>query len=358
MPSCRPIIFRFLSVVCLHSFKLHKQHQIFSFSGPDVAFSPFSGYGHSYPRTEAGKVFCMLYALLGIPLTLVMFQSTGERMNMLFRSVMDRTGRCLGLLKTDVSMWHMVFVGFLTCLSTLCVGAAAFSHFEGWSFFHSCYYCFITLTTIGFGDFVALQKKGDLEQKLLYVVFTFTYILVGLSVIGAFMNLVVLRFLTVSSGEDTNSDVVSGQEEVQAEPQRGAHLMPIMASVENEHSSHSTISLPMAGGNSCTNLIASYCEERIDLNMRTRPSKLPRFRLSSLCSWICYGLKACDSFSFKTSVSENNECHSNPVFYNSVSYRVDRSSYCGSGGSSALSSRNGLLIPDCDNRYFTRRKSV
>ncbi|KAG9260574.1 potassium channel subfamily K member 15-like [Astyanax mexicanus] len=204
------------------------------------------GYGHSYPRTEAGKVFCMLYALLGIPLTLVMFQSTGERMNMLFRSVMDRTGRCLGLLKTDVSMWHMVFVGFLTCLSTLC----------------------------------------------------------------------------------------------------------------NEHSSHSTISLPMAGGNSCTNLIASYCEERIDLNMRTRPSKLPRFRLSSLCSWICYGLKACDSFSFKTSVSENNECHSNPVFYNSVSYRVDRSSYCGSGGSSALSSRNGLLIPDCDNRYFTRRKSV
>uniref|UniRef100_A0A8B9KPN5 Potassium channel domain-containing protein n=1 Tax=Astyanax mexicanus TaxID=7994 RepID=A0A8B9KPN5_ASTMX len=239
--------------------------------------------------------------------TSMLLVDTGERMNMLFRSVMDRTGRCLGLLKTDVSMWHMVFVGFLTCLSTLCVGAAAFSHFEGWSFFHSCYYCFITLTTIGFGDFVALQKKGDLEQKLLYVVFTFTYILVGLSVIGAFMNLVVLRFLTVSSGEDTNSDVVS---------------------------------------------------ERIDLNMRTRPSKLPRFRLSSLCSWICYGLKACDSFSFKTSVSENNECHSNPVFYNSVSYRVDRSSYCGSGGSSALSSRNGLLIPDCDNRYFTRRKSV
>ncbi|KAK9404756.1 potassium channel subfamily K member 15 [Crotalus adamanteus] len=43
------------------------------------------GYGHAAPGTDAGKVFCMFYAILGIPLTLVMFQSLGERMNILVR---------------------------------------------------------------------------------------------------------------------------------------------------------------------------------------------------------------------------------------------------------------------------------
>lgn len=106
---------------------------------------------------------------------------------------------------TDVSMENMVTVGFFSCIGTLCIGAAAFSHYEDWSFFQSYYYCFITLTTIGFGDFVALQKNRALQKKPLYVAFSFMYILVGLTVIGAFLNLVVLRFLTMNS-EDERRD--------------------------------------------------------------------------------------------------------------------------------------------------------
>ncbi|KAM6992521.1 potassium channel subfamily K member 3a [Tautogolabrus adspersus] len=163
------------------------------------------GYGHAAPSTEGGKVFCMLYALLGIPLTLVMFQSVGERINTFVRYLLHRLKKCLGMRHTEVSMVNMVIIGSISCMGTLCVGALAFRHFEGWSFFHAFYYCFITLTTIGFGDYVALQKDHALQTKLDYVAFSFIYILTGLAVIGAFLNLAVLRFMTMNA-EDEKRD--------------------------------------------------------------------------------------------------------------------------------------------------------
>ncbi|KAM8919919.1 potassium channel subfamily K member 15 [Lycaon pictus] len=157
------------------------------------------GYGHAAPGTDSGKVFCMFYALLGIPLTLVTFQSLGERLNALVRRLLLAAKRCLGLRRPRVSPENMVVAGLLGCAATLALGAAAFAHFEGWTFFHAYYYCFITLTTIGFGDFVALQSGEALQRKPPYVAFSFLYILLGLTVIGAFLNLVVLRFLAASA---------------------------------------------------------------------------------------------------------------------------------------------------------------
>ncbi|XP_028858714.1 potassium channel subfamily K member 3-like [Denticeps clupeoides] len=167
--------------------------------------SESKGYGHAAPSTDGGKVFCMFYALLGIPLTLVMFQSLGERINTLVKYLLHRLKKCLGFRRTEVSMANMVSIGFISCMSTLCIGAAAFSRYEDWSFFHAYYYCFITLTTIGFGDYVALQKDHALQNNPKYVAFSFIYILTGLTVIGAFLNLVVLRFMTMNA-EDERRD--------------------------------------------------------------------------------------------------------------------------------------------------------
>lgn len=166
---------------------------------------PLSGYGHAAPSTDAGKAFCMGYALLGIPLTLVMFQSLGERINTFVRFLLHKAKKCVGLRRPEVSMANMVIIGFFSCVGTLCIGAGAFSHYEGWSYFHAFYYCFITLTTIGFGDYVALQKDNALHNDPRYVAFSFVYILMGLTVIGAFLNLVVLRFMTMNA-EDERRD--------------------------------------------------------------------------------------------------------------------------------------------------------
>ena len=92
-------------------------------------------------------------------------------------------------------------------VSTLVVagGAWAFSNFENWSYLDSVYYCVITLTTVGFGDMVALQQDNVLQRRPDLVAFSVVFILVGLAVVSAAMNLLVLRFLTMNT-EDERRD--------------------------------------------------------------------------------------------------------------------------------------------------------
>lgn len=175
----------------------------------------------------------MFYALLGIPLTLVMFQSLGERINTFVRYLLHQAKKCLGMRQTEVSMANMVTVGFFSCMSTLCVGAVAFAHSEGWSFLHAFYYCFITLTTIGFGDYVALQRDDALQNDPRYVAFCFAYILMGLTVIGAFLNLVVLRFLTMNTEDERRDAKEKALMSVSKSRGEVARLIPFSASASS-----------------------------------------------------------------------------------------------------------------------------
>lgn len=61
------------------------------------------GYGHSTPATWGGKTFCMFYALAGIPLGLVMFQSIGERLNTFVAYSLKYCKRCLKMKTIEVS---------------------------------------------------------------------------------------------------------------------------------------------------------------------------------------------------------------------------------------------------------------
>ena len=150
-------------------------------------------------------MFTMCYAIVGIPLGLVMFKSIGERINK-FSSVVIRNVKRLLRCK-DVQASEINLICVVTTLSSLTIagGAAAFSRYEGWTYFDSVYYCFITLTTIGFGDMVALQKDSALETKPEYVVFALIFILFGLAIVAASLNLLVLRFVTMNT-EDERRD--------------------------------------------------------------------------------------------------------------------------------------------------------
>ncbi|GAB6019418.1 hypothetical protein CHUAL_000999 [Chamberlinius hualienensis] len=168
------------------------------------------GYGHSTPMTMGGKAFCMIYALIGIPLGLVMFQSIGERLNRFAAVIIRNVKRMLKLRNTEASETNLIVV--VSSLSTLVMttGAAAFSSYEGWDYFDALYYCFVTLTTIGFGDYVALQKDSALQKNPEYVAFSLVFILFGLAVVAASMNLLVLRFMTMNT-EDERKDEAEAQ---------------------------------------------------------------------------------------------------------------------------------------------------
>ena len=88
-------------------------------------------------------------------------------------------------------------------------GAAAFSKYEGWTYFDSIYYCFVTLTTIGFGDMVALQQDNALTDKPEYVAFVLIFILFGLAIVAACLNLLVLRLVTLNTEDERRDEAAA-----------------------------------------------------------------------------------------------------------------------------------------------------
>ena len=108
----------------------------------------------------------MGYCLLGIPISMVMFQSMGERMNKAFIIIIKKFRQWRGLRRIEVSEFDLILASGITSSIVVSFGAVLFHTQEGWSFFDSLYYCFITLSTIGFGDYVALQSGSVLQVSL------------------------------------------------------------------------------------------------------------------------------------------------------------------------------------------------
>lgn len=84
-----------------------------------------------------------------------------------------------------VPIWLCV----LLVVSYIIMGAFLFKSWENWDFSDSAYFCFITLTTIGFGDFVPAQRmKGD--DTRLRIWFCSLYLLFGIALLAMSFNLV------------------------------------------------------------------------------------------------------------------------------------------------------------------------
>ena len=81
-------------------------------------------------------------------------------------------------------------------LMLILISGAVFSATEGWTYWESFYFVFITISTIGFGDFVPAKETGRL--------FLILFILIGLGLCTELINLLGNKFEKTVQGSDVS----------------------------------------------------------------------------------------------------------------------------------------------------------
>lgn len=89
----------------------------------------------------------------------------------------------------------LLIVNKCLCFSYVFGGALLFKEYEGWDYLDGSYFCFISLSTIGFGDIVPGEKSYyNTEQELkMGFIFCSMYLMLGMALIAMCFNLMQVR---------------------------------------------------------------------------------------------------------------------------------------------------------------------
>ncbi|XP_033859932.3 potassium channel subfamily K member 1b [Acipenser ruthenus] len=140
-----------------------------------------TGYGHTVPLSDGGKAFCIIYSVIGIPFTLLFLTAVVQRiMVYVTRGPVTYIHTRWGFSKQLVALVHALVLGLVTASCFFFIPAAAFSSLEdNWNFLESFYFCFISLSTIGLGDYVPGEGYNQKFRQLYKIGITF-YLMLGL----------------------------------------------------------------------------------------------------------------------------------------------------------------------------------
>jgi len=223
--------------------------ELWNFSGAllySITVITTIGYGHIVPTTPIGKIVTIFYAVLGVPLFLLYLSNIGNILATSFKWTYSRICKCqirrrrayneryrvqtltqqihpgmMRLPEDKIEDSISAAESFSVCSVTedtnpfentsqvavpitlsltvmicyICGGAILFGEWEGWDFLDGFYFCFITLSTIGFGDILpgdaVDQDENEAKIGLINVQFIFCslYILLGMAVIAMCFNL-------------------------------------------------------------------------------------------------------------------------------------------------------------------------
>ncbi|KAL4231290.1 hypothetical protein ACF0H5_008870 [Mactra antiquata] len=184
------------------------------------------GYGNLAPVTGFGRVVCIIYAGIGIPLALLLFAELGKQFTVALKFLWAfvRRSYYTGYLrrirekipfkqkyqlnedpaaleaKTDEersrSGSRMVYgyevdsefnlplsVAIAIMFFYILIGAIMYMFWEDWGFIESIYFVFISLSTIGFGDVHPAHQK--------FFVISSTYVFIGLSLVSMCINVAI-----------------------------------------------------------------------------------------------------------------------------------------------------------------------
>ncbi|KAG5673420.1 hypothetical protein PVAND_003469 [Polypedilum vanderplanki] len=207
------------------------------------------GYGNITPSTELGKIATIFYAIIGMPLFLLYLSNIGDILAKSFKWIYAKCCLCrvcpniarrrlarekhkeklrqngdfpsesggtdsgsissyendseieMEIMKNPQDITVPIPICVAIMIGYILLGAFIFDAWEGWGLLDSSYFCFISLSSIGLGDFspaMALKiepKEGQDEKDVgirnvdLSFIFCSVYLLLGMALIAMCFNL-------------------------------------------------------------------------------------------------------------------------------------------------------------------------
>ena len=140
------------------------------------------GYGHVYPKTDGGKLFYILFSVIGIVLMMTLLRSCGKIIvatnrkfyTLIRRRLCGRKEYVSDQMTSVVSMCFMFLVFMLLVVwHDKSIGAV-----ENWSWTDTFYFWLVTFTTVGFGDlhFPLEVEISHFHELVLYRVFGLSFL--------------------------------------------------------------------------------------------------------------------------------------------------------------------------------------
>nr|XP_020456192.1 potassium channel subfamily K member 4-like [Monopterus albus] len=150
------------------------------------------GFGNISPKTEGGQLFCIFYALVGIPMFGILLAGVGDHLGTGLRKAIAKIETLLEKWRvspTIVRVISAVLSILLGCLLFVAVPILVFQEVEGWTLLESAYFVVITLTTVGFGDYVA-GDSGFAGSDHWYKPLVWFWILLGLAYFASILTMI------------------------------------------------------------------------------------------------------------------------------------------------------------------------
>ncbi|XP_028590567.2 potassium channel, subfamily K, member 16-like isoform X1 [Podarcis muralis] len=143
------------------------------------------GYGNLCPQTADGQIFCVIFALFGIPFNLICLNYIGFFVSRICETCAEK----VYWKENKKTAKYLFFYVVLGIQMFLILPSFLFQWMEGWNYSEAVYFTFITLSTIGFGDYL-IGRKHDRAYFMGYRLLAATWIVIGLAWIAVLFDLV------------------------------------------------------------------------------------------------------------------------------------------------------------------------
>jgi hypothetical protein len=124
------------------------------------------GYGAMYPRTSGGMLFTIVFGILGIPVM-------AYTLRLLAQLIIDTIQPLVEAKSVRGANTTTMILGAVFLFG----GALAFVFLESWTYAEALYFSVITLTSIGFGDYLPSTTPSR--------IFTMMFVIFGLGTVSA-----------------------------------------------------------------------------------------------------------------------------------------------------------------------------